>query len=66
MSPLFNSGALLCEVTDGQIKAELGAEGGKNTRFSFKGIYTCAVGMGGFSEELSDQLCHCSALQRCR
>lgn len=26
MSPLFNSGALLCEVTDGQIKAELGAE----------------------------------------
>lgn len=65
MSPFFNSGALLLEVTDGQIKAELGAEGGKHTRFFFKGICICAVGMAGFSEELSDQLCCCNALQCC-
>lgn len=65
MSPLFNGGALLCRVTDGQIKAELGAEGGKHTWFFFKGILICAVGVARFSAELSDALCGCNALQRC-
>lgn len=59
MSPLFNSGALLCGVTDGQIKA-VGCKGREIHPF-----FLHAVGMAQFSEELSAQLCHCNALHCC-
>lgn len=42
ISPSFNSAALVRKVTDAQIKAELGADGGKHPGFLQGYLYLCS------------------------